>query len=94
MDNRVEPSRRPPTRISLTLVAAVVLRGEPVKRKLQDAIENRTFDDAIDRAAGLPLRRADLNANPFVSWHFGRGAACRVHTWAEAINGTYAGQRQ
>jgi len=32
-----------------------VLRGEPVKTTLQDAIENMTVVDANDRAAGLPL---------------------------------------
>jgi hypothetical protein len=36
-------------------LAAAVLRGEPVKTAPEDAIENMTVVDAIDRAASLPL---------------------------------------
>jgi hypothetical protein len=32
-----------------------VLRREPVKTTLQDAIENMTVVDAVDRGVGLPL---------------------------------------
>jgi hypothetical protein len=38
----------------LTLPPAV-LRREPVKTTLQDATENMTVVDAVDRGVGLPL---------------------------------------
>ena len=41
---------------TVVVLAAAVLRGEPVKTTPQDAIENMTVIDAIYRAAGLPLR--------------------------------------
>ena len=55
--NRVERfPRRASYAYQLDVFAAAVLRGEPVKTTLQDAIENITVVDAIYRASGLPLR--------------------------------------
>jgi len=54
--NRVERfPRRASFAYQLDAFAAAVLRGEPVKTAPQDAIENMTVVDAVDRAAGLPL---------------------------------------
>ncbi|OBH58741.1 Gfo/Idh/MocA family protein [Mycobacterium sp. E2479] len=48
---------RSPFAYQLDAFAAAVLRGEPVKTTLEDAIENMTVVDAIYRAAGLPVRQ-------------------------------------
>jgi len=48
--------RRATYAYQLDAFAAAVLRGEPVKTTLEDAIENMAVIDAIYRAAGLPLR--------------------------------------
>jgi hypothetical protein len=47
--------RRASYAYQLDALAAAVLCGEPVKAAPEDAIENMTVVDAIDRAAGLPL---------------------------------------
>jgi predicted dehydrogenase len=46
---------RAPFAYQLDALAAAVLLGEPVKPAPEDAIENMTVVDAIDRAASLPL---------------------------------------
>ncbi|MCX2933900.1 Gfo/Idh/MocA family oxidoreductase [Mycobacterium sp. CVI_P3] len=48
--------RRSTYAYQLDAFAGAVLRGEPAKTMVEDAIENMTVIDAIYRAAGLPLR--------------------------------------
>lgn len=47
---------RPTYAYQLEAFAAAVLRGEPVRTSVAEAVENMTVIDALYRAAGLPVR--------------------------------------